>query len=106
MHGESGLAAIPLKLEWVMRRMELTAFMRAVEERKQVLGITEAMIAEARNDGARRTPDKHALLRHMRDRALKAGTNPCPRSSDSLPSRHRFGLDLHHEARVRETRHE
>jgi hypothetical protein len=61
-----------------MRVMSVADFVRSVEDRKKALGITDAMIEQARNSGQRRTPEKRATLRHIQKRARKAGLNSIP----------------------------
>ncbi len=56
----------------------LQAFVAAVEARKRALGVTDAEILAARNDGGRRTPAKRAMLARIRARARAAGKDPLP----------------------------
>jgi hypothetical protein len=60
-----------------MRRIEsVQDFIAAIEARKRELGITEAMIEAARNNGQRRTTMKRELLRTMRERAVGQDLKP------------------------------
>ena len=60
-----------------MRRIEsVQDFIAVIEARKRELGITEAMIEAARNNGQLRTPAKRELLRAMRERAVGQGLKP------------------------------
>jgi uncharacterized membrane protein YebE (DUF533 family) len=62
-----------------MRRVKsLQAFLQEVEDRKRALGITDAMIVAARNDGTRRTPEKRETLARIQKRARAAGVEPLP----------------------------
>jgi uncharacterized membrane protein YebE (DUF533 family) len=61
----------------MMRRVKsLEAFLQSVEDRKRALGITDEMIAAARNDGTRRTPEKREMLGRIQQRAKAAGIEP------------------------------
>lgn len=60
-----------------MRRVSsLSAFARAIEDRKRAIGVTDEMIRLARNDGERRTSAKREMLATMRQRALDCGLEP------------------------------
>jgi hypothetical protein len=59
-----------------MKAMDGDAHLRAVAERQRILGITEDDIAQARNPGDRRTPEKRELLRRIQERARAAGLEP------------------------------
>ena len=60
-----------------MRRVSsLSAFARAIEDRKRAIGVTDEMIRLARNDGERRTPAKREMLATMQQRALDCGLEP------------------------------
>jgi hypothetical protein len=62
-----------------MRQIEsLPEFLRTLEERKAALGVTDDTYASLRNRGDRRTEEKQALLKAMRERAEKAGLQPFP----------------------------
>jgi hypothetical protein len=62
-----------------MRRAKsLQAFLQEVEDRKRALGITDAMIVDARNTGERRTPEKREMLARIQKRARAAGVEPMP----------------------------
>jgi hypothetical protein len=62
-----------------MRRAKsLQAFLQEIEDRKRALGITDAMIVSARNNGERRTPEKRELLARTQERAKAAGVEPLP----------------------------
>ena len=61
----------------MMREIEsLADFIRDIENRKRVLGITEGAILQCRNDGQRRTPEKREHLARIRERARQAGLKP------------------------------
>lgn len=49
-----------------------------VREAKALLGINEDQIADARNSGANRTPEKRDFLDRINKRALAAGEAPVP----------------------------
>ena len=60
-----------------MRKIEsLEAFIQAVEDRKRSLGITEEMIADARDGGDWRTPEKRETLARIQGRARRSGMEP------------------------------
>jgi len=60
-----------------MRKVEsLSAFLREIDDRKRALGITDEMIAGARNNGERRTAEKRVALTRIQERALKADVKP------------------------------
>ncbi len=61
-----------------MRTVSLTHLQKQVEARRDALGIldTPAEVEALRNKGARRTPEKRALLARIRQRALEAGVEP------------------------------
>jgi hypothetical protein len=63
----------------MMRRVpSLQSFVANVEARKRAAGITPAMLADARNSGERRTPEKRALLGRIQERARSRGFEPLP----------------------------
>jgi hypothetical protein len=49
---------------------------KALEKRKRLQGITPEELASCRNRGARRTPEKRALLRRIQARAKARGREP------------------------------
>ena len=49
---------------------------KKIEERKRLLGITAEQLASCRNRGARRTPEKRALLRRIQAQAKARGSEP------------------------------
>ena len=60
-----------------MRRIvSLEANAAEIHAKKRAPGIGGAEIDALRNGGARRTPEKRAALRAIRDRALAAGLEP------------------------------
>jgi hypothetical protein len=60
-----------------MRRVgSLSVFVREIEDRKRSLGITDEMIASARNTGECRTPEKREVIARMQERARDAGLEP------------------------------
>ncbi len=61
-----------------MRRMDLSVFVQAVENRKRSVGITDEMIAGARNSGERRTAEKREMLACIQERARNSGLEPIP----------------------------
>ena len=58
--------------------ISLQDFARAIEARKAELGITEARIAAARNNGTTRTDAKRAQIARIQARARAAGLEPYP----------------------------
>ena len=62
-----------------MRRAKsLQAFLQEVDDRKRALGITDELIASARNNGDRREPEKREMLARIQERAKAAGVKPMP----------------------------
>jgi hypothetical protein len=61
-----------------MRTVSSQSFAQAVEARKRSLGVTDEVIARARNSGQRRAPEKRALIARTQARAILAGVEPLP----------------------------
>jgi hypothetical protein len=61
-----------------MRSVELSFFVQAVESRKLSYGITDERIADARNTGERRTPEKREMLARIQQRASARGVDAMP----------------------------
>lgn len=59
-----------------MRLLSLEDQAKMVDERKRLLGVTAEQLALCRNRGARRTPEKRALLRRIQARAKARGREP------------------------------
>lgn len=53
-------------------------YLRQVQRRATLLGLTEADYAVARKPGDRRTPEKRELLRRIADRCSAGGVKPLP----------------------------
>lgn len=58
----------------ILRSLEDQA--AALGERKRLLGITVEDLRACRNRGARRTPEKRALLKRLETRAVARGSKP------------------------------
>ncbi|MBK8209324.1 MAG: hypothetical protein IPK78_04520 [Rhodospirillales bacterium] len=58
----------------ILRSLEDQA--KVLAERKRLLGITAEELASCRNRGARRTPEKRALLERIEARAKARGSKP------------------------------
>jgi hypothetical protein len=59
-----------------MRVVKLSEEAKRIEARKRKLGIDEARVASARNQGAARTRSKRMLLRAIEDEARRQGREP------------------------------
>ena len=64
----------------MMRTVLLTEFVQGVEDRKQSLGVTDAMVELTRNRGQHRTPEKREQLARIQERARNSGLEPIPAS--------------------------
>jgi hypothetical protein len=59
-----------------MRVLNLRAEAKRIEARKRELGLDEARVATARNQGRARRPAKRQLLRTIEDEARRQGRKP------------------------------
>ena len=59
-----------------MRVLNLREEAKRIEARKRELGLDDAQLAAARNQGTARTPAKRQLLRAIEDAARRQGRSP------------------------------